>query len=194
MEAPAETPVDRLILTARRVALIAGLSLPLAFATASYGQPAAQSSQSGPPAAAHHYHRSPEEIAAARAARLRTLLQLSPDQEPALTAFLASMKPPAGATGQERENRSAERALPAPQRMERMLARMDEARAEMGRKLEALKTFYSQLTPAQQKAFDALDLGHGHGRHHGWNGGKHHGGAASDHTGDGTAGADQPHN
>lgn len=169
-------PVDRMSLIARRAALVAGLSLPLAFATASYAQPAPQGPESAPTAVAQHHHRSPEETAATRAARLRALLQLRPDQEPALTAFLSSMRPAAGATGHEHEDRAAERALPAPERMERMLARMDEVRVEMGQKLEALKTFYSQLTPAQQKAFDALDMGHRHGRADHWKGGEHHGG------------------
>jgi hypothetical protein len=160
-----------MILAARRLAFVAALSLPLAFATVSYAQLAPQGPKSAPPTATHHQHHSPEEMAAAHSARLRTLLQLSPDQEPALTAFVASMRPATGAMGQEHEDRAAERALPAPERMGRMLAHMDKVRAEMSQKLEALKAFYSQLTPAQQKAFDALGMGHGYGHHHGRKGG-----------------------
>jgi hypothetical protein len=57
--------------------------------------------------------------------------------------------------------------------MERMLARMDEARAEMSQKLDALKAFYGHLTPAQQMAFDTLDMGHGRGHGHGGAHGRH---------------------
>jgi hypothetical protein len=164
MNAPARNSVDAAVLAARSLALFAGLSLPLAFGAASYAQPAPQGADSAPAAAARH--RSPEEMAAARAARLRALLQLRPDQEPALTAFLASMKPVEAGVGREHEDRAAEETLSAPERMERMLAHMDKVRAEMGQKLDALKTFYGQLTPAQQKAFDVLDMRHGHSHQH----------------------------
>src|SRR6185437_7869920 len=158
MGCSATNAVDRMMLAAGRVALVAGLSLPLALATASFAQPAAQTPRSAPPAAADHHHGGyrhhdrgdHEETAAARADRLRTLLQLRSDQEPALSAFVASTAPGAGP---QPEDVDAERALPAPERMERMLARMDAVRAQMGQKLAALKTFYAQLTPSQQKAF-----------------------------------------
>lgn len=164
-------------LTARRLAFVAGLSLPLVFATGVCAQPAPHGPQSaGPPGAAEHHFRSPEDMAARHAARLRALLQLRPDQEPALTAFLASMKPAGHMMRDEHEGRSAGEALPAPERMERMMARMDEVRAGMSQKLEALKTFYGQLTPAQQKAFDALDMGHGRGQGRGGAHGMHGGG------------------
>ncbi|HWF77267.1 MAG TPA: Spy/CpxP family protein refolding chaperone [Caulobacteraceae bacterium] len=182
-----------MMLAAGRVALVAGLSLPLALATASFAQPAAQTPRSAPPAAADHHHGGyrhhdrgdHEETAAARADRLRTLLQLRSDQEPALSAFVASTAPGAGP---QPEDVDAERALPAPERMERMLARMDAVRAQMGQKLAALKTFYAQLTPSQQKAFDALDVGHGRGRgmggmQRGGMGGGHPGGMGGDHHG-----------
>ena len=175
MGSPEEFPLTARSSTASRVALIAGICLPLALATTSVAQAAPEGPQSASPAAASYHHQMHEETAAAREARLRALLQLRPDQEAALTAFVASTTP---AARPEEEDRAAERALPAPARMERMLARMDEVRSEMGQKLEALKTFYSQLTPAQQKAFDALDMRHGQGGHHGGRGGEHHGGMA----------------
>jgi len=192
MNAPAKSSIDCMLVTARGLAFAAGLSLPLAFATGSYAQPAPEGSPSASPpvAADHHHHRSPEDMAAMHAARLRTLLQLRPDQEPALTAFLASMKPGGGMMRHEHEDRPADEALPAPERMGRMLARMDEARAGMGQRLDALKAFYSQLTPAQQKAFDALDMGRGHGHGHGDAHGRHGGG----HDRDGTTGGHQPGN
>jgi protein CpxP len=204
MNAPARRSVDCMRLTARGLAFAAGLALPLAFAAGSYAQPAPQGAPSAAPWSAtdHHHHRSPEDMAAKHAARLRTLLQLRPDQEPALTAFLASMKPGGGMMRHEHEDmkpgggmmrheheeRSADEALPAPERMQRMLARMDEARADMSHRLDALKAFYSQLTPAQQKAFDALDMGRGHGQGHGGGPGRHGAG----HDRDGMTGGHKP--
>ena len=197
MNASVKSSVDGMLLTARGLAFAAGLSLPLAFATGSHAQPAPQGPPgASPPAAADHpRHRSPVEMAANHAARLRTLLQLRPDQEPALTAYLGSMKP-GGMTRHDHEDmkpgggmmrhggedRSADEALPAPERMGRMLARMDEARADMSHRLDALKAFYGQLTPAQQKAFDALDMGRGHGHGHGDAHGRHGAGHDRDAT------------
>lgn len=104
----------------------------------------------------------PAQMAERHAERLRALLQLRPDQEPALGAFIAAMQP----SPDRMQRRPAERAeeLPTPQRLDRMQARMAERQAEFGRRAEAIKRFYAQLNPAQQRAFDALPLG-GHGMH-----------------------------
>ncbi|MFI4976448.1 MAG: Spy/CpxP family protein refolding chaperone [Caulobacterales bacterium] len=190
-----------MILTARRLALVAGLSLPLAFASAAYAQTAPQGPEgAAPPDAAQHHHRSAEERAAAHAARLRAMLQLRPDQDAALAAFLGAMRPPQSDMARTHGDRDANEALPAPQRMERMLDRLDKVRAEMGRKLEALRAFYAQLSPEQQKAFDALgDMGHRRGGHHDGDGDRHdgehggHGDMDGGHHGDGMGGGEQPH-
>src|SRR5665213_3191308 len=77
MNAPAKSSIDCMLVTARGLAFAAGLSLPLAFATGSYAQPAREGppSASPPVAADHHHHRSVADMAANHAARLRTLLQ-----------------------------------------------------------------------------------------------------------------------
>lgn len=157
-----------------RLGLLAGLMLPLGLATASLAQ------TDGPPATPpspagdmHHHHGDPAERRAHMADHLRTVLQLTPAQEPALTAFLDSMKPPEGA-GMDRHDRDmdhdADAHLTTPQRLDQMLAHMDQMHTRMEAHVQAVKTFYAQLTPSQQKAFD--DLGpmmmmHGGGDHHG---------------------------
>jgi hypothetical protein len=55
-----------------------------------------------------------------------------------------------------------------------MMARMDEMRADFAARASAIKTFYAQLSPSQQQAFDAMGghFMHGHG---GWGHGDHDG-------------------
>ncbi|HEX7758263.1 MAG TPA: Spy/CpxP family protein refolding chaperone [Caulobacteraceae bacterium] len=184
-------------MTARplRMLLLASLALPFAFATASV----AQDRPAPPPAGGEAQEPGMREHGmqghgmmhdpAARAAmmarrvehmasRLRDILQLRAEQEPALQAFLQSMKPPGddqhmrkdsmgrdgGKDGDEAEH------LTTPQRLDHMLAHMDEMRTHMVAHVEAVKRFYAQLSPAQQRAFDAIGpeihgehgMGHGH--------------------------------
>ncbi|HEX5378809.1 MAG TPA: Spy/CpxP family protein refolding chaperone [Phenylobacterium sp.] len=102
---------------------------------------------------------------AAMATHLRAALQLTPAQEPALNAFVAAMKPPEGMRDQRRMERGEMATMTTPQRLDRMKARMDDHRARFEQHAAAVKRFYAQLTPAQQKAFDTLHAGHrgGHG-------------------------------
>jgi hypothetical protein len=86
-----------------------------------------------------------------RAQRLRDVLQLTPAQEPALKAFLASRKPPAPPAAEARA-----KALTTPDRLDRQRARLMERLAEFDRRAAATRTFYAQLSPSQKKAFDAL--------------------------------------
>ena len=164
----------------------AGLAAPLVLATASFAQP------SPPPAApaGEMSHRpDPAQMRARMADRLRAILQLQPSQDAALNAFLDAMKPPAGdgdrmPNDRARGDRDADEQLTTPQRLDKMLSRMDERRARFAQIATATKTFYGQLTPAQQRAFDALPMGVGFrgaggrmgrpdkdGDHGGWRGG-----------------------
>lgn len=98
------------------------------------------------------------------AQRLRDVLQLTPAQEPALQTFLAAMKPPEGMAGRMRAEHEAMAKLTTPQRLDRMKALMAEHQARMDQHIAAVKAFYGQLTPAQQKAFDSMPMtmmGHG---------------------------------
>jgi hypothetical protein len=141
--------------------MLAGLALPLVIAGASLADPAP------PPAPAPPHemrmHMDPAAMAEKHAQHLRDVLQLRPDQEGALKALVESMKPPAAEPMGRGPDEDA--GLTTPQRLDRMLAHMDEARAMMARHAEAVKRFYAQLSPGQQKAFDALHHGMGMGMH-----------------------------
>ena len=133
--------------------------------------------QTAPPPAGQPRHEmrqkiDPAQMAAKRAQRLRDVLQLRQDQEPALQAFLASHKRPEG----PRPNREAFKNLTTPQRLDQMAARMNERQAQFQKHVAATKAFYAALTPAQQKAFDAMPRGGGRMKGHGRMGGKMGGG------------------
>ena len=144
-----------------RMALIAGLALPFGLATASLAQDAPPAA--GAPAA--HHHRDPAEMRARRAERLRAALQLQPSQDAALNAYLDAMKPPGGMDRRGVHGQPGETArLTTPERLDKMLARADEHRTRMVAHVAAVKQFYAQLTPSQQKAFDAMGpMMHRHG-------------------------------
>lgn len=115
---------------------------------------------------------------AARAAKLRADLKLTAQQEPAFAAFLAAGKPAqrpqhqgTGKTGE----RAQFAALPAPQRMERMVERQKARTARMEARLAALNNFYAVLTPEQKKVFDSQPMRGGFGKHRGHGGPGHHG-------------------
>lgn len=105
---------------------------------------------------------------AKHAEHLRDVLQLRPDQDGALKAFIAAMTPP------EHPAPAADGAPPhhpdmprtTPERLAMAEKMMAEHQAMFKRHNDALRAFYAQLTPSQQKAFDALHMGMGMGMHH----------------------------
>jgi protein CpxP len=147
-----------------RAALIAGAAVSL-MATATLAQAPAQTQ----PAHAMKRQHDPAE----HAQRLREKLQLTPAQEPALQAFIASHQQMRA----DRESRKAEHAaeanLTTPQRLDRQASRKAQHDQRMAQRHDAVKRFYAALTPAQQKAFDAMHNEHkgkrgkrgGHGDH-----------------------------
>ena len=144
-----------------RLALLAGLILPLGLATASLAQDAPPAP---PPAPGmthdHHWGDHHDADPAARRAHmaehLTTVLQLQPSQQAALAAFLDSMKPPADMKDRMAHARDEADHLSTPQRLDKMVAHVDEMRAHLVAHAAAVKQFYAQLTPSQQKAFDDL--------------------------------------
>jgi hypothetical protein len=69
---------------------------------------------------------------------------------------------------QQRHERGEFARLTTPERLDRMREMRAVRNAEMDRRADATKTFYAQLTPPQQKAFDEISLkffgrGHRHG-------------------------------
>jgi hypothetical protein len=101
---------------------------------------------------------------AAHAKRLSELLQLRPDQQPALQAFVASMRPPEGGPadhgdGERGKNHEKLAAMTTPERLDWMAARMNEHMARFQKHAEAVKRFYAALSPDQRKAFEAAHIG-----------------------------------
>jgi hypothetical protein len=86
--------------------------------------------------------------------RLKASLQLTPQQEPAWNAFVARTQP-AQRPAQARMDREAWKKLSTPERLDRMEALKAERDRAMAQRHEAIRSFYAQLNPAQQKAFDA---------------------------------------
>lgn len=159
------------------------------------GSAIAQPAPPPPPADAAgpaHHHFDPAKMREHMAEHLRAVLQLQPGQDAALNAFLDAMKPPEGMREHHDQDMASEQALTTPERLDRMAARMDERRARFNQIAAATKQFYAQLTPAQQKAFDSLPLGHEHGDKGHWG----HGGPEGRHGGMGgheMGPDDQPH-
>ena len=139
---------------------LGGVLLAGGFAGASQAQqpPAPpQGAQAGQPGGPREGRRmDPEAMAAKHAERLRAVLQLRPEQEPALKAFLDARKPPAGAAERGRGGREQFAAMTTPQRLDAQRARLVERTARFDQQAAATKKFYAQLSPSQQKAFDAM--------------------------------------
>lgn len=89
---------------------------------------------------------------AKHAQHLRDVLQLRPDQEGALQAFLKAVEPPKDMPPMP----GMDKPMTTPERLDMMVSMMTQHVAMMQKHVAAVKAFYAQLTPAQQKAFDAL--------------------------------------
>jgi protein CpxP len=139
---------------------------------AAFAQPAAPAGP-GPGPRAQHQRLDPAQMAERRAEHLRTILQLRPEQEPALKTFLAATAPNPDKLRERRAERGEGQALTTPQRLDRQSARMAERQKAFATRADATKRFYAQLNPSQQKAFDALRQG---GGKHGGKGGHRGGG------------------
>ncbi len=101
-----------------------------------------------------------------RLAELKQKLQLSPGQELAWTTYTEALKPVA----MNQPDRADMAKLTTPERIDRMKAQRTSHMAEMDKRADATKTFYSVLTPEQKKVFDEQTLrrgGHHGGGHHG---------------------------
>ena len=113
------------------------------------------------------------EFAARRAAKLHDELKITPAQESAWSAFVASMKPqPRG----ERPDRTAQARLTAPQRLAQHIEMQKRRTAAMEQRLGAVNSFYAVLSPEQKKTFDdkAARLEGRFGKHGGPRGGWQH--------------------
>lgn len=107
--------------------------------------------------------RGPHGDPAAHAQHLRDVLQLRPDQEGALKAYLEGSKPPArrDLIKDDRPDADDDKPMTTPERLDRQAARMAEMAAAFQKRADVTKAFYAALTPSQQKAFDILGPGPG---------------------------------
>lgn len=83
--------------------------------------------------------------------QLHDALKLNPEQEKAWTKYQEAQ---ADAFHGQRPDRADFDKLTAPERAEKMLEQMKKHEEAMTRQVAALKGFYSQLTPEQQKTFN----------------------------------------
>ncbi len=115
-----------------------------------------------------------------RMEKLKTVLQIKPEQQGAWTAFTAAMQPDSTLMAARRKMHAEMATLTTPQRIDKMQAMRTQRQATMDKKATAVKAFYAALTSEQQKSFDTLALkrggmgggmggrgGMGHGGHHG---------------------------
>lgn len=116
----------------------------------------------------HGKHGDPE----AHAKHLRDVLQLRPDQDGALKAYLDATAPKKMAEGMKWDSKDDGdgKPLTTPERLDRQAAHMAKMAETFQKRASATKAFYAALSPSQQKAFDAIGphgggpkMGHGEG-------------------------------
>ncbi|WP_293678522.1 Spy/CpxP family protein refolding chaperone [uncultured Phenylobacterium sp.] len=157
-----KTPMIRLLAGAA-ITLAAGATVAIA---ADAADPAATTRPAREDARSAHadVHRGHHNDTANQGRREETvsrLLQLRPEQRPALKAFLEATPPHHGrGHGRDHMVRFAHHAddRTTLQRLDDMQARAAEHKSEMDRKVAAIKTFYGQLDAKQKQAFDAMPM------------------------------------
>ena len=110
-----------------------------------------------------------EDRRAAHRAELKERLALTADQEAAWNTFTESAQPGPRHPGIDRKAMREEfEKLRTPERLDRMQAMSDMRRVRMAERAGAIKTFYAQLSPEQQRVFDAeaMPRHHRHGHRH----------------------------
>ncbi|HLZ74331.1 Spy/CpxP family protein refolding chaperone [Phenylobacterium sp.] len=151
---------------------LAGAAFALA-ATTAFAQAAAPAAPATPAASDHEHGQRIERRVIMRdggeghhmdqAEHLRTMLQLKPSQEAALTAYLAAVKPDhRHETIVEMSNHGdgahGDAPKTTPQRLADMETRLAEQTAQGKARIEATRKFYDQLEPSQKKVFDELPM------------------------------------
>ncbi len=85
---------------------------------------------------------------------LHDALHLTNAQEGGWRAYVAAIRPDAGAEARHREAARLMATLPTPRRVDLINAEMEEDAAAVRHQGEAVKAFYVSLSPDQQRAFD----------------------------------------
>lgn len=162
------------------VAALAGIAAPSFAQPAPGAGPVAEQAQRPRAMTPEQRQQFMKERMGQRLEAFKQKLQLTPAQEPAWNGFVQSMQPNAEPRHARLDWQGMDK-LTTPERIDRMRAMHAQRGAEMERRGEAVKAFYAQLTPAQQKTFDdqgARMVGqrgakqgwgmHRHGHHHGF--------------------------
>lgn len=152
--------------------LLAGSSL---LATASFAMPFGGPDKGGCGAdKGQQVQNQREDFLAKHMAALKDKLKLSPQQDKAWNEFTNISVPakPAMNKVDRQAKRDEFKKMNTPQRMDMMLAKVDQRRARMVQRAETVKKFYAQLSPEQRATFDAEARPSRHMGHH-RHGGKH---------------------
>ena len=156
----------------QRHLIAAGLAAALGVGAIAQAQP--QTPPAGPggrhdPAQMEQFRARMQERMAARMAELKQKLQVSAGQEAAWNTWTAAMKP----APHQRPERGEFEKLTTPERIDRMRGLRAQRNAEMDKRMDATKSFYSVLNAEQKKTFDAESLRFLRGGKHGGHGGHH---------------------
>ena len=96
----------------------------------------------------------PAASAQSRTSLLHDALKLSPTQEPAWRAYLASSQPSGQQQAQAQATARLAPTLPTPRRLALIRSQIQSDLASFDRTAQGVLAFYAQLTPAQQATFD----------------------------------------
>lgn len=165
-------------------ATVATAALLGSFAFSAHAQPAPAQGPAAAPAhtAPHHGPRGKTmdfaKFQADRTERMKTLLQIQPNQQAAWDQYAKAITPqPRAKTAGERPDL---RKLTTPERLDLAQQLRKERTAKAEQRDQATRTFYTSLSASQQKAFDELTAQRhgprkaGHGQRAGNHHGKHH--------------------
>lgn len=104
---------------------------------------------------------------AAHLTALKEKLKLTAGQEAAWQTYIAATQPEPRRQGMDRKAmRESFEKLSTPERLDRMQAMSEMRRARMAKWVEATKAFYAQLSPEQQRVFDAEAMPRRHRGNH----------------------------
>jgi periplasmic protein CpxP/Spy len=143
-----------------RIALITGLAAGLVATTAVPSMASAQttaapqSAQSRAAERAAEREKERQERIQRRATKLRQALQLRPDQEGALMAYMAALFP----VRRDDDDGPSTRNMATPQKLDVEYSRRVQRLNEWRREAEATKSFYNTLSGPQRAAADTMDL------------------------------------
>lgn len=148
--------------------LLALSALGLSLGMTAYAQPMGDGSPDHGGARFEKFRAQMEKRHEKRLAALKEKLKLTPAQDAAWQQFASAQKPPAKPM-MTPPDRDALAKLTTPERIDKMQQEADARHTammeHMKQRAEATKQFYAQLTPEQQKVFDAETLPPKRGEH-----------------------------